>query len=571
MQRDLYKLIAENFDLEELREMTFELDVPFEDLRGSGLRAKARELQMYMTRRGRINELMTVIAEARDFLDLTPYGHTGGGSSAGSPSATAMTPTTSQPDATTTTSTPVADEQLYEDFELRVGMKVADGRYPVEVTRSPQGEMASPVWQEFPLDDYDFIDLVDYLRDLVGRSNDAVELGKKMRELLFPGQAWDLFFASRASTKQQGKGLRLRLRIDPPELSNLPWEYCYHDTFRFFALQRETPVVRYIAQPFGAETLAAPNPMKVLLAIAAPEDQAALSVDEEEKRVSSILSFLGDRVELTVLRNATPDRVHGALAARPHIFHFIGHGVKQDDGKGALAFEDVFKKTQLVDADQLMILLGDVGVKVVILNACKTAAADARDAMMGVAPALVQAEIPAVIAMQFNVPDKTALGFTRDLYRFLAAGYPLDAAVTEMRIGAYISSGDKYFWGIPALFMRAPDGVIWQKDEQVLEMFAAAQAAATEMAGPDLSQLLQELLQQFEAIRGELDPGDAEDVAEDLNDVLGLVNSDDPNLRRIGRKMDDIADILGEASSQSANELAPKVKQVLELAEQNLR
>jgi len=562
-QRDLYKLIAENFDLEELRELTFELEVPFEDLRGSGLRSKARELQTYMTRRGRIDELLAAVAKARDFLDLAPYGYSGGGAAATTGSAAVTT--TGQPPSpavSTAAAATVASGLTYEDFDLRVGMKGGEGRYPVEVTRSPQGEMSTPVWQEFPLEDYDFTDLVDYLRDLVGRADDAVELGKRMKELLFPPQVWNFFYASRASVKAQGKGLRIRLRIDPPELSNLPWEYCYDETMRFFALQRETPMVRYIAQPFGAQKLGAPNPMKVLLAIAAPTDQAALSVDEEEKRVVQILSLLGDRVELNVLRNATPERVHGALAAKPHVFHFIGHGVVQN-GKGALAFENVSKQTQLVDADQLMILLGDVGVKVVILNACKTAAADARNAMMGVAPALVQAEIPAVIAMQFNVPDATALGFTRDLYRFLAAGYPLDAAVTEMRIGAYISSGDKYFWGIPALFLRAPDGVIWQRDEQVLALFAAAQAAAAAQAGPDLGLMLSETLQQLAAIQGEMDPGDAEDVNDDLNDVLSMIKEDSPNGRRIERKLEGAIEILEDSSAAGAKALVTSLNSVL--------
>lgn len=567
-QRDLYKLIADNFSLEEMQELTFDLNVPFEDIPGSTRRSKARELQMYMTRRGRIDKLMAAVAEARDFLDLTPYGFKGGGATDASTAATAGRTAVVSETAPTTT----AEEEglAYENFDLRVGLKATDGRYPIEVTGSPQGEMASPIWQDFPLDDYDFMDLVDYLRDLVGRSDDAVVLGKKMRELLFPGQVWNLFFASRASVKGQGKGLRIRLRIDPPELSNLPWEYCYHDTFRFFALQRETPMVRYIAQPFGAEALIAPNPMKVLLAIAAPTDQAALSVDEEEKRVTNILSLLGDRAQVTVLRNATPARVQGALAAKPHVFHFIGHGMIQDDGKGALAFENAARQTQAMDADQMMILLGDAGVKVVVLNACKTAASDARDAMMGVAPALVQAEIPAVIAMQFNVPDRTALGFTRDLYRFLAAGYPLDAAVTEMRIGAYIGSGDKYFWGIPALFMRAPDGVIWRRDEEVLTLFAAAQAAAPDVGAPDLDQLLLELIVRFETIRSQLDPLDAEDIAEDLKDVRETVGGSSPSLRRIQRKLEGVVEILEASGFQGAVALAPQVKSVLEVAEHQL-
>ncbi len=80
---------------------------------------------------------------------------------------------------------------------------------------------------------------------------------------------------------------------------------------------------------------------------------------------------------------------------------------------------------------------------------------------MGIAPMLVAAGVPAVIAMQFEIPEKTAISFTRDLYQFLADGEPLDAAITEARIGAYIDNNDKIFWAIPVLFMRSPDGRIW--------------------------------------------------------------------------------------------------------------
>jgi CHAT domain-containing protein len=229
---------------------------------------------------------------------------------------------------------------------------------------------------------------------------------------------------------------------------------------RFFALQRDTPLVRYIAEPFAAQTLVAPRPVRILVAMAGPSDLPELKMDEEEQRIRQALAELGDQVSLTVLPNATAEKLHGALAHGYHVFHFIGHGTFVNN-RGSLAFENASGQTQLLDADQLMFLIGNTGLKVVVLNACKTAEHGERDALMGVAPALVRAEIPAVVAMQFSVPDQTALGFTRDLYRFLAAGKPLDAAVTEMRIGAYIGAGDRYYWGIPVLFMRAPDGIIW--------------------------------------------------------------------------------------------------------------
>lgn len=454
----------------------------------------------------------------------------------------------------------------YEDFDLRVGWKRADGRYPVEVTRSPSGEMERPVWKEFPLEDYDFEDLVSYLQNLRARSADAVELGGIMRDLLFPVEVWTLFNNSHTSAKGQKKGVRLRLRIDPPELSRLPWEYCRDDRFGFFALQREIPVVRYVARPFAAGDVSAPDPMKVLVVIAAPEDQDALNVREEERRIRNTLAWMGDRVELTVLPHAVPEQLQAALAAKPHVFHFIGHGTVEN-GVGKLLFEDGARKSRALDAEQLKVLLRGTEVKVVVLNACKSAAHDARNAMLGVAPALVQAEIPAVIAMQFNVPDRTALNFTRDLYGFLAAGYPLDAAVTQMRIGAYIGAGDKYFWGIPVLFMRAPDGVIWQPDAEAIAQFMKARETMPLPIKEDLQKLLQELKDEVEKLRDEFKTGDVEDIVDDLEDAENLMDKSEPNLRRIERRLDSVIDILEDSSVDTAvDDLVPKAEAAKDLA-----
>ena len=80
---------------------------------------------------------------------------------------------------------------------------------------------------------------------------------------------------------------------------------------------------------------------------------------------------------------------------------------------------------------------------------------------MGLAPALVQAEIPAVIAMQFAMPDETAARFARQIYHFLAMNLPLDRAITEARINIF--AYDDTFWAVPVLFMRSQDGVIWKE------------------------------------------------------------------------------------------------------------
>ncbi|MEJ2749433.1 MAG: CHAT domain-containing protein, partial [Anaerolineae bacterium] len=493
-QRDLVKLIAQHFNMAEMNNLAFEYGVDLSNFGVAGSNANARELVLYAVRHVEVAKLLKAINSLRDDLDLKPFDWKG-------TSDTSNDKQEEDEENKTTT----AQAMTYENFDIRVGRKSGDS-YPVEVTRNPNGNEMYPVDQPFDPEDYDFADLVSYLEALVAKGKDAVEVGKKMHDFLFPPAVERIFFANRQSMRDEGKGLRIRLRVDAPELSALPWEYCYAD--EFLALKRDTPFVRYIPRSFAADELDAPNPMKVLVAIAAPKDQAPLSVKQEESRIRKTLAFLGDRVQLTVIANATASKLQGALASRPHILHFIGHGMVEN-GRSSIILEDDAKKSAPLDADQMMYLMGNTGVKVVILNACKTAKQDARNAILGVAPALVQAEIPAVIAMQFNVPDKTALGFTRDLYRFLVSGFPLDTAVTEMRIGAFIGAGDRYFWGIPVLFMRAPDGIIWQPDPELLKLFEKAQAEAVNMDQPSMAELVQTIADKFATIESELDERDA--------------------------------------------------------------
>jgi hypothetical protein len=96
-----------------------------------------------------------------------------------------------------------------------------------------------------------------------------------------------------------------------------------------------------------------------------------------------------------------------------------------------------------------------------VLNACQSAIATGQPALMGVAPSLVRSEIPAVIALQAPIPDAVARAFTKTLYEEMIKGKPLDTIVTEMRVDAYGTTRPYARWGIPVLFMRAPDGKLW--------------------------------------------------------------------------------------------------------------
>ncbi len=356
----------------------------------------------------------------------------------------------------------------YENFDLRIHDAV-DGLYAIEVISSPVGEMKSPILKPFRhlRNIHLLIDLASLGRtDL--RLSKAERLGDFLAEMLFPDQVWNMFYASLTKQISRGQGLRIRLRVDPLVLCRLPWEYCYREPFAYLALGRETPLVRYTNQPLPADTLTVSHsPLRLLVVIAAPFDLAPLDVEAEKMRITEALQGQEERIQVQFLDHATVSRVQNTLIEyQPHVLHFIGHGIDAKKG-GQIALENDVGKAHFVDADQLMILLRGRGLKLVVLNACKSATYGQDDiAMTSVGQALVQANIPAVIAMQFPIPDSTAILVARQLYTSLALGQPIDTAITEVRIAAYNEGNDKVHWGVPVLFMRSDSGVIIQPPKE---------------------------------------------------------------------------------------------------------
>jgi hypothetical protein len=115
-----------------------------------------------------------------------------------------------------------------------------------------------------------------------------------------------------------------------------------------------------------------------------------------------------------------------------------------------------------VSGPDLGVLLFDhPTLRLAVLNACEGARTAADDPFAGVATSLVQQEIPAVVAMQFEITDRAAIVFSRELYGALADGYAIDSAVAEARKAIFADDNDVE-WGTPVLFMRSSDGRLFE-------------------------------------------------------------------------------------------------------------
>jgi hypothetical protein len=143
-------------------------------------------------------------------------------------------------------------------------------------------------------------------------------------------------------------------------------------------------------------------------------------------------------------------------------------------GTGALALDD-----QQVAAEQLGINLRGNGVRLAVLGGCQTGRRDGVNIWGGIAPALVKAGIPAVVAHQYSILDKSAIAFSRHFYRALVGGLPIERAVTAGRIAAYNAQPQGRDWGVPVLYLRAADGRLFggATDEAVRRQARAAAEA----------------------------------------------------------------------------------------------
>lgn len=166
------------------------------------------------------------------------------------------------------------------------------------------------------------------------------------------------------------------------------------------------------------------------------------------------------QVKLEVLENASLSRLTARLRESFHVVHFIGHGTFDDKQQcGILLIEQETGSEERVSAETLARVLKGKRIALVFLNACEGARGNSETPFAGLAQNLVKSKIPAVVAMQFAIPDPVAISFARHFYTALARLAPVDQAVSEAR-QALVAEHRIWEWGIPVLYLRSPDGRI---------------------------------------------------------------------------------------------------------------
>jgi len=293
-----------------------------------------------------------------------------------------------------------------------------------------------------------------------------------------------------------GGPLLLRLDVPEAELQGVPWEaLCAPgQAMGFWASSPDILPVRAVTtnEPWQPRAVRGAVRIRAI----APMGSAALLVlkDALEKQIES-----GEVEWLEPIEgpSVTPESLFDQLRREPvpHIVHFLGHGsvhngvpvlrlADNEDG------EETWLPVELF-AQQLKASLRGF-LRLIVLECCEGARPAA---FASAAEILARAGADAVVAHLWPVKADVARTCSTNLYRALAGGDrskgDIAAGINEARraiLGAYEGSAQAFS---PILYLRGPDGVLFNLKGRKLEKPAPGVAAKTNAPGnsPTLGRL----------------------------------------------------------------------------------
>jgi hypothetical protein len=274
----------------------------------------------------------------------------------------------------------------------------------------------------------------DAIRELIlsqDSQSDAFELGGAfLHDLLASGEvgrAW-------STLRDGGDGVRLLLDVRAPALRQLPWELMRRDSPLPLFVDEQNPCARMHELRIAAATVECSPVLRVLVVLGVEEDDVETQAGLELEGLRDGFRTLWGLLDLEILDRPTQKKLEETYASfQPHILHFIGHG-EATDGGGQLAFDGHEGEDGWAwSATAIAAALAGWRPRLAFVNACRSGERTSVRGAWQIADALLDADVPAVLAMQGDIRGDAAAAFTGALYDALAHDRPLDVAVVAGR------------------------------------------------------------------------------------------------------------------------------------------
>jgi tetratricopeptide (TPR) repeat protein len=256
--------------------------------------------------------------------------------------------------------------------------------------------------------------------------------GRMLAESFLPGPVADELERVLVAAQRAHQPVRLGLAV-PAELAGLPWEALPSPDGRGpLGLH---PLVSLYRKTDAAVGRVLPGPLRIVVAIAAPESGGGAVLDyERELRnvLAAVRAARQDAADVRVVPFATVAAIRAELGCDPaHVLHITGHGAP-----GALALENDDGSARPVTADEFVDQAIPPGQMppVVVLSACYTDAAGSQGGV-SFAARLCRRGAAAVIATETSITDSYATRLLARVYGALAQARDPDvvAALADAR------------------------------------------------------------------------------------------------------------------------------------------
>ncbi len=369
----------------------------------------------------------------------------------------------------------------YADLEISIHRR-DEGTYSVDFRLSrPDSDETRTDRSEIKQSDLDFDGLAD-------ASYDSDEYSRKLTGGFFKSQGVKSYFSSAKSSvlSRDGMGLRLRLFVgsDAPELHPLHWELLRDpDTNFLIATSQDILFSRYLSSlDWRPVRLKPKSEMQALVVVANPSDLEAnhfapIHVEAELARARQAL----DDIPVTAIpagsgEHATLTKIVAKLAENEYdILYIVCHGALSGADEPVLWLEGEDGRAKKTFGKDLVVRLQELPQRprLVVLASCESAGNSAGEALSALGPRLVEAGIPAVLAMQGKVSVQTIEQFMPRFFESVRQEGHIDQAMAVAR-GLVRDRPDSW---MPVLFMRLKSGRLWYvpgyADEQKFDRWRA--------------------------------------------------------------------------------------------------
>ena len=223
---------------------------------------------------------------------------------------------------------------------------------------------------------------------------------------------------------------------DASELAALPWEFLYYpkESGYFLVTRTELVLSRYIFQSKPPTLTPADQTLRVIFVVTMPRHPDFADERAQIRALRDELDDnLGDILDLHVLDPWTPLALSERLdRQKADIVHILGVCRDEGDRSSPQLYQDAAGGVDFVDSDRLvtaMMRSARSRPELVILHLCDWPGSNMRENFEGLARKIVEAGVPAVLAMQYPMTPGDASKFITQLYESLADNDDIGEAV----------------------------------------------------------------------------------------------------------------------------------------------